>query len=225
MKKPDFIGIGSMRCGTTWLDKMLRLHPKINMPIKKEIHYFDWNYDKGDKWYLKQFSNQGIAGEITPGYCIINNNRLKEFHKLLPETKILLLLRNPMNRAYSHALFDFQKKGIKPTYKHFINHFQSKKSIIKGSYCNIIDKWKKYYYDNMMIVISEMMFKYPQDILNNIYKFLEVNEFAIPKPLLNRKISSTNNSGIPENLQPELYKIYHRELENLRKKHYIIFNY
>ena len=53
--KPNFIGIGAMKCATTWISECLRYHPEIYMSSPKEIHFFSAYYDKGLDWYLNHF--------------------------------------------------------------------------------------------------------------------------------------------------------------------------
>ena len=53
---PDFVVIGAQKAGTTSLHRMLRQHPQIHMPRTKELHYFDFNYERGAEWYAAQFS-------------------------------------------------------------------------------------------------------------------------------------------------------------------------
>lgn len=212
MNKPNFIGIGGMRCGTTWLDAMLRLHPDINMPKKKEIHYFDWNYRKGDKWYLEQFP-EGFTGEITPGYSILNKNRIKQVKKLLPDVKIILILRNPIERAYSHALFDFRKKNITPSDKDFIDHFNSKKSILKGSYCSMIKKWEDYF--PMLIPYYDYIQTNPNIVFKNVCQFIGTTPINLPDEILKTRYSSTKNKGVPDKFKKPLINIYEKEIINL----------
>ena len=74
MALPNFLVVGAQRAGTTWLDAILRQHPEIYLPVKrKEIHFFDKNFSKGETWYSGFFPDDSAAsdykaiGEITPG--------------------------------------------------------------------------------------------------------------------------------------------------------------
>src|SRR5690606_12836808 len=73
LQMPDFLIIGAQKCGTTSLYRYLIQHPQIEPAIKKEIHYFDLNYNKPIQWYLNQFpalktQSDRITGEATPYY-------------------------------------------------------------------------------------------------------------------------------------------------------------
>jgi len=104
-RMPDFVIIGAQRSGTTSLYSWLSAHPDVAPATKKELHYFDNQYGRGERWYRSQFpirSVRRLAGESTP-YLL--------FHPLAPEraardlparTRYIVLLRDPVQRALSH---------------------------------------------------------------------------------------------------------------------------
>lgn len=111
---PDFLIIGAQKCGTTSLYDNLTRHPCIYPASKKEVGYFDRFYYRGLAWYRTQFPSfirkcysknvlrRGfITGEASTGY-IINPHSLKRISRVIPNAKLILLLRNPVDRAYSH---------------------------------------------------------------------------------------------------------------------------
>ena len=110
-RRPDFLIIGAQKSGTTSLFSFIAQHPDCRMPSKKEIHYFDLNYSKGLKWYLAHFPlyNGKITGEATPYYLFHPDvpSRVKE---LFSDIKIIVILRNPIDRAYSHFQMERRNK-------------------------------------------------------------------------------------------------------------------
>lgn len=113
MALPDFIGIGVQRAGTTRIYELLKQHSEICMPTyRKEVHYFDRYYHKGERWYRSLFDHcKGkIVGEITPAY-IYDEKCAERIHKLLPDVKLIAILRNPIDRAYSQFKFTIREKG------------------------------------------------------------------------------------------------------------------
>ncbi len=93
-----------MRCGTTSLNAYLREHPDISVSRPKEVHFFDNNYEKGLSWYLEHFpdSDESAAvGEATPDY-LYDPDTPARIAETLPGVRILLLLRDPVDRAHSH---------------------------------------------------------------------------------------------------------------------------
>lgn len=113
MTLPNFLIIGAQKAGTSWLAYQLEKHPEIYLP-KKEIHYFDkgFNYQKGLSWYEKQFdevTEQKAIGEKTPEYLWANGEGWEDHQsdvhqkifQTLPEAKLIVTLRNPVDRAIS----------------------------------------------------------------------------------------------------------------------------
>ena len=105
---PDFLIIGAMRAGTTTLARCVGEHPAIHMPAKKEIHFFDWNWDRGIDWYRDQFSEAApgaVTGEATPIY-VVYREAMERIRSALPGVKLIVALRNPADRAYSHYWYN-----------------------------------------------------------------------------------------------------------------------
>lgn len=106
---PSFLIIGAKKCGTTSLFKYLIEHPYIGAPIEKEISFFDSNFRKGISWYKsyfptllpKLYKQSFLTGEATANY-IDNPYAPKRIAETIPKVKLIALLRNPVDRAYSH---------------------------------------------------------------------------------------------------------------------------
>ncbi len=105
---PTYIIAGAMRCGTTALNSYLREHPQIAVSSSKEVHFFDSKWEMGLEWYRDQFpgSDDAVAvGEATPNY-MFRPQALDRLRDTLPDVKLVLMLRNPADRAYSHYWHD-----------------------------------------------------------------------------------------------------------------------
>ena len=115
---PDFVIAGAQRCGTTSLFRALAKHPAMmsNVIDAKGIHYFDTSYQHDDAWYFAHFPSQAerdshaakvgqkpIVGEASP-YYLYHPAGAERMAKTIPDTKIIVLLRNPVKRAISHHL-------------------------------------------------------------------------------------------------------------------------
>jgi hypothetical protein len=110
---PDFLIIGAQKCGTTSLYYYLSQHPNIIPSKNKEVGYFDRFYKNGLSWYRSKFPlvfrkalfllrGQHLKTfEASSGY-ILNLNALQRIKNILPNVKLILMLRNPVDRAYSH---------------------------------------------------------------------------------------------------------------------------
>jgi hypothetical protein len=106
----DFVVAGAQRCGTTTLDLYLRTHPRLAMPVtRKELHFFDDDarFRGGDVDYRAYHANFAprragqLRGEVTPSYVYWTPacERLAQYSAAL---RIVIVLRNPITRAYSH---------------------------------------------------------------------------------------------------------------------------
>ena len=107
---PSFLILGAQRSGTTSLYRYLAQHPRIFPALRKEVHYFDFQYDKGRRWYLAHFptatsrfrgNGRPVTGEATPYYLVhpLAPQRVWEFN---PAMKLIVILRDPVERAFSH---------------------------------------------------------------------------------------------------------------------------
>lgn len=109
MTYPNFLIIGTQKAGTRWMLNMLVQHPDVFMPTY-EVHYFDKaeNYARGQDWYATHFGgarNESAIGEKTPNYILVDKadplDRPRRIHDLLPQAKLIAILRNPVERAIS----------------------------------------------------------------------------------------------------------------------------
>src|SRR5258708_35856410 len=102
---PDFVIIGAAPSGTTWVARQLRLHPEIHVAPQKEVNFFeqDANFERGPDWYRAQFlrarSGQRV-GEATPAYMMVPR-AAERMAALIPDARLIAILRNPVDRAYS----------------------------------------------------------------------------------------------------------------------------
>jgi hypothetical protein len=102
--RPDFVCVGGMRCGSTTLWRMLRAHPGVFLPDRKELHHFDRDDAGGDAGYAAWFADApagAVRGEFTPSY-MTREGVPERIAAALPGVKILIILRDPMERAWSH---------------------------------------------------------------------------------------------------------------------------
>ncbi len=103
---PDFMIIGAQKAGTTSLFQYLEECPDVRGPLTKELHYYDHNVDRGEQWYRSNFpirsaSDGWITGESSP-YYMLHPSVPRRLVDHLPGTRLIALLRHPVQRAYSH---------------------------------------------------------------------------------------------------------------------------
>jgi hypothetical protein len=102
---PDFLILGAQKAGTTALYAYLRRHPDITGPAWKEVSFFDRHYARGESWYRGNFPNtlraRGLVGEASPSY-LFHPQAPERVAALVPDAKLVVLVRNPVDRAFSH---------------------------------------------------------------------------------------------------------------------------
>ncbi len=196
---PNYLIIGTARGGTTWLAKNLMLHPEIFMHNRKELHFFERDYDKGIDWYEEKFNNVNesikVVGEGTPAY--LYNEHVSELIKEhMPNVKLIVSLRDPVERAYSHYQYRERERQSENQPLSFEQKIEATPSLIEtGLYARKLQK----YYDlfpkeNILIILYDELKKDPEQYLKRVYKFLGVNtEFR--SPLIKNKINAASSKA------------------------------
>lgn len=163
--RPDevitFLLIGAQKAGTSWLYSVLKPHPDIFLPDTKELHFFDWpeHYAKGFDWYLSHFADRGEAsqvGEFTQDYMWVHHSEREgrfgsrhfdvpdKVHAVLPDIKLLVSLRNPVDRAVS-AFHHNRTRGRIPVAKRLRDVKDHFGILSMGRYDLQLKAWLKHY--------------------------------------------------------------------------------
>ncbi len=172
---PNFLIPGAEKAGTTSLKNYLFEHPEIYM-VEKEIHFFDKNWDKGITWYEEKFSNydnKKVIGEKTPGYMYTDVKRIKS---VLPDIKLIFLLRNPVDRAYSQYWHDVRKGRENLTFEEAIRK-ENTTYKERGKYIIYLKKFEEHYKkSNMMFLLTEDLKNNRLESVRSVLEFLDVDE-------------------------------------------------
>lgn len=143
--KPDFLYIGPDKSGSSWIHSVLLQHPECFVPDCKDIYYFDKYYHKGIKWYSGYFDvidpSIKAIGELSHDY-LFSKEAAKRIANDLPNVKMFVCLRNPVERSFSHYLY-LVRSGI--TAQSFGDALKSFPEIIENS---LYFKHLATYYEN-----------------------------------------------------------------------------
>lgn len=176
MSLPNFIIIGAQKSGTTWLYEVLKTHPKIKMAYdRKEVHFFDRYFDRGIKWYQERFpyDESFLIGEATPKY-IYDKDVPERIYNNLPEVKLVLILRNPVERAYSQYKYLVQEDNYQEDFGRAIKEYPD--ILERGLYFEQIDRYLNFFErEQLKILIFEEMINKKDEKLNEISDFLNLN--------------------------------------------------
>mgnify|MGYP006288748037 FL=1 len=200
---PDAVIIGAMKCGTTSLNAWLRHHPQVLFPCRKELHYFDQHPDRSVGWYRSHFPLRShlfqprqnfCAIEATPAY-IFREEVPERMYRLLPQAKLIAILRDPVRRAISHydhrhrhgrelrpisealmASHDLDDQGLKVPdnlYKR------------RGHYAEQLERVLHFYPREQLLVLrSEDLFSDPDGIYRQVLDYLGLDS---SQPLQDRR--------------------------------------
>ncbi len=196
---PNYLIIGAARGGTTWLAKNIMQHPEIFMHSRKELHFFEKDYDKGIDWYEQKFDDLDkdakVIGEGTPAY-LFNEHVAGLIKEHMPDVKLIVSLRDPVERAYSHYLFRERERQSENQPLTFEQKIEATPSLIEtGLYAR---KLQKYYdifpKDNILIILYDELKKDSEQYLKRVYQFLGVNtEFQ--SPLIENTINAASSKS------------------------------
>ena len=234
---PDFLCIGAQKSGTTWLAENLQCHPQIYLPMRKKkrgLRYFDLNFystlDSYAQNFQEKYNRIQAQGEVVPDYSCIRIDRIKFIYKIMPKIKLIFLIRNPIDRAWSHAYMTLvslkQRKYEDVKESEFYQHFQSKESLERGDYITILDNWLSVFPPSQLYIgFFEQITDSPKQIMTDIFNHLEVstdvnwNNFSIQSRILpprtaNKDMSHINHSRITPPM-PSEYRDFLMALEEL----------
>lgn len=197
MALPNFLCVGASKSGTTSLHYILSQHPDIFLPEKKEIHFFDDNnnFQKGISWYQQQFEKAGpekLIGDISPDYMFYDYALARAADILGTDVKLILMLRNPIERAYSEYLYNVRRgffegsfeEAIQEEKKYDVLNFENRIFIqlYRSMYSVHISNLQKSFpnLNNIKYIIFEEDFlKNRQRTIDELFCFLSVNNVPV----------------------------------------------
>lgn len=178
---PAFVGIGALKAGTTYLDALLRTHPGITMPhTMKEVQFFTEHHARGPGWYAEQFrGDEGrLRGEISPQY-LAGEECPERMARMLPDAKLILIVRDPAERAYSQYKHWVQETGYQKDFDTFLEEHPS--GIDRGRYWTHLQRYLRHYSpDRVHVIVFEELVADPAAQLRELHAFLGVDPGHVP---------------------------------------------
>ena len=215
---PNFVILGAQKAGTTSLYAYLSQHPQIVPAALKEVHYFDLYRNKKVDWYRAHFPFQDelkagqITGEATP-YYLFHPGAAKMMSAVLPNVKLIILLRNPVDRAISHYYHEVKngketlplqqalaseetrlsaelfRIGEGEQIRKYAHQRFSYKS--RGVYVNQIRDYLSYFRpEQFHIICSERFFEQTEEVYREVLQFLDCDSGFVPLSLAPRRVGS-----------------------------------
>jgi hypothetical protein len=185
---PDFVVIGGKKCGTTFLYHLLTQHPLVERAAGKEVHFFNRSFDEGIEWYRRCFptprwkdGRRSITGEATPEY-LTHPLAPKRMAEVIPQARLIALLRNPVERAYSDYHHEARKGPDARTLEEAMNYASlddaRSRCLSRSIYVDHLLRWSEFFNDEQMLVLkSEDFFERPVNTLQVVLNFLDLPEW------------------------------------------------
>lgn len=225
---PQFLIIGGIRCGTTSLIRYLGEHPEVGIASAKEPHYFDWNHQRGDNWYRSFFplsigsASQGLmAGESSPGY-LMDPKAPARAAAAMPDAKLLLLVRNPVERAHSH--YRYRKgRGHEPaaTFEEALadeprrmeraaaadrGQLQLRGYFHHGKYADGLSRWLEHFDSSQVLTLqSEDFYANTPEAYSRVVSFLGLTQYELDNYVVH---NSATASAMNPDTRSSLVKRY-----------------
>lgn len=248
---PNFYCVGTQKAGTTKVFDILKSHPEVFLPENKEEHFFDndLNFEKGIDWYINNYfqnvENQKVVGGFTPCYLYFPYCAQRIYETYGESTKILIILRNPMERGYSQYLMSKRRgyeeleflDACEQEMSRITNSFQSKERfsyISRGMYYEQVQRYLTLFgAQNVLILKYEQLFSRAnfESEFNKIFDFLEIQKIDVDitsrsNMAAEPKLKFVRNIVFKENFVKKLAKkvVYNPKLRSLIRNKIEVLN-
>lgn len=245
---PDFLIAGPQRTGTTWIFRNLIAHPQVFLPGTKEIYYFSTLgkpdhekyrfefledylaiFDESLKSRIKKsydalrrcgvFYAPKLIGEATATYATLKEETISDIALLNPKIKIVLMLRDPVDRTWSHAKKEILRRlkpGACASDDDFLQFFQQAGQIRRSAMREVVSHWRNHLaYHQVYLGDYTFLSSDPRGFLADLCQFLGTPLPArFDSPHLRATINPTTKDPLPPALQAWLHEHLADEISN-----------
>ncbi len=224
--------IGAQKCGTSTLYEWLKVQPGFSSSTQKELHFFDFQYFKGVDYYLSQFVPRegGILLESSPMY-VFHPAVPRRMSAIFPGAKLIVILRNPLDRAWSHYKMNVRRGLEKHDFQTAVrleririalsspdrpeSRFQNYSYVQRGLYAYQLKRWLRYFLrEQFFIAVFEDFFNNPGPGMHALSEFLNT-EFRNHN-ILQQAFNVGEGESISESVRFKYEGIFAGEVERLR---------
>jgi hypothetical protein len=250
---PDFLIVGPQRTGTTWLHAHLRYHPQIMLSEPKELFFFSslktpdsrryrsnelrsylryfheplWRVALRHAislWRYREAYRPRVRGEATASYAALDRDVIDDIALLKPDIKVILMIRNPIERAWSHAKKDLvrnrDRKFEDVAAVEFEQFFRDPYQRQCARYVENIDNWSAALQPGKLLVaLFDDVDTRPDALLLEVMRFLGVRaERRYISSEVRARVNPTTSSQMPERYRRVLEELLHDDVRNLRER-------
>ena len=212
---PDFAIIGAQRSGTTSLHRYLGRHQGVSTSWFKEIQFFDRHFARGPRWYRRHFASnywrayvrhryglRPVTGEASPSY-LASPHAPRRMAELMPQARLIVMLRNPVDRAFSHYQHEralgretltFEQaiemeeertageyERMKEDEDYFSLPYHHYAYLTRGIYVDQLQHWYSAFpREQVLVISSERFWADPSGVLRSVFQFLDLPPMDFP---------------------------------------------
>jgi hypothetical protein len=193
---PDFVVLGTQKGGTSYFYRLLTKHHLVRRAAAKELHFFDNKFAKGVGWYRRCFSEgerldgqRTITGEASPSY-LFDPQVPERMARIVPEARLIALLRNPVDRAYSHYQMEVRRgkeaRSFEEATQEEMRSAEGAGNTVdvryaylrRGLYAEQLERFSFFANrERLFVVKSENLFTRRLEVLERVLRFLRLAPF------------------------------------------------
>jgi len=204
-----------------WRENKKALFSGEHVDLLWDLKLLRWPHT--DQWYISLFplKKDIMAGEITPAYSTLQSDVISTISQINPDLKIIFLIRDPIERSWSHARRTLPRLHNKPVEKipanKVIEWFHTPDHILRSDYAGTLERWLQYFpRDQIFLGFFEDICKKPQDLLCEIFSFLGIKSSVIyDKQFINQAVLAGTHANLPSVYEFELAKLHEPNLAKL----------
>ena len=178
----------------------------------------------GAGWYAALFEpGRGkVKGEITPAYSTLPIEEVAHVHEVVPEAKIIFMLRNPIERAWSQFVMRLDRSGQRDLgltrHRKLLRNVEREGSRSRTDYLHALENWSAFYpQERIFVGFLEDIHFYPAKLLGSVYDFLDVDPSFRP-PGIGKKVHARSAGRMPSGSALYLARLYAQELSRLNER-------
>lgn len=220
--EPGFLVIGAQKAGTTWLHEVLTTLPDVYVPEAKELHFFDRGFDWTVLRYLSHFRAEGVQGDMTPDYSVLDKRIVRKISELFPDLKVIFLVRDPLERAWSATRMELAAQEVRNPAEvpeeEMLLCLLSDRTISRSNYAATLHTWLAFFPRNQFLLLDfDEVAHDPRRLVKQVVEFIGAEPAEVSDDRLAQKVLEGEQYAIPKRVLLEVEPVYERIRQDARR--------